>query len=113
METNEIKFTREERINMAKAETKKVAEMKDWRITNQYNRQQRAAARKLMAENGYLEMTQADVHKVDASIEEFVSVVKFDEKGNAFTERERADKDVKIWGYIWNNTWGKINLVAF
>ena len=113
MKTNEIKFTREERIKMAKAETKTVAEMKDWRITNQYNRQQLEAARRLMAAGGYKEMTQAEAHAIDPEIDEYVSEVKFDQNGNAYTERERADKEVKIWGYMWNSVWKKIQLTSF
>lgn len=98
---------------MAMMETKKVAEMKDWRITNKYNRQQREAARQLLAGNGYIEMTQADAHQIDPKIEEIITVVKHDENGNAYTERERADKEMKIWGYIWNSVLNKIQLTAF
>lgn len=98
---------------MAMMETKKVAEMKDWRITNKYNRQQREAARQLLAGNGYIEMTQSEAHQIDPKIEEIITVVKHDENGNAYTDRERADKEMKIWGYMWNSVWNKIQLTAF
>ena len=98
---------------MAQYATKQVAEMKDWKIRNKYNRQQREAARKLMGEQGYLEMTQADAHNIDSRIEEIVTVVKHDSEGKAYTERERADKEMKIWGYMWNSVWNKIQLTAF
>ena len=98
---------------MAQFATKQVAEMKDWKIRNHYNRQQREAARQLMAGNGYLEMTQAEAHSVEPRIEEYVAVVKYDKDGNAYTENERADKEVKIWGYMWNRVWNKIQLTAF
>ena len=113
MTTNNIEITREGRIRMAQYATKQVAEMKDWKIRNKYNRQQREEARKLMAANGYLEMTQADAHNIDSRIEEIITVVKYDKDGNAYTENERADKEVKIWGYMWNSVWNKIQLTAF
>lgn len=109
----EILITREGRIKMAQFETKKVAEMKDFLVKSKYNREQREAARRLTAGNGYLEMTQADAHKIDEKIEEFVTVVKFDEAGNPFTEHVLADHEKKIWGYMYNSTFKKIQLTAF
>lgn len=109
----QVTFTTEQRINMAKSSTEQVANMKDWRITNKFNRSQREAARKLMEGLGYMEMTQADAHAIEPRIEEYVDAVKYDENGNAYTEKERADKDVKIWGYMWNSVWKKIQLTAF
>lgn len=105
-------FTREERITMARRATAEVAAMKDWRITNFNNRRQREAARCLMRGHGYLEMTQATAHDVEPRIEEYVSVVKYDGHGNAYTERERADKEQKIWGYTWNSCYKVIQLTA-
>lgn len=98
---------------MAKGSTERVANMKDWRITNKYNRQQREAARQLIAGKGYIEMTQADAHSIDPAIPEIITVVKFDENGKAYTQNERADKEMKIWGYSWNHVWNKIQLTAF
>lgn len=109
----QVTFTREQRISMACKETERVATMKDWRITNKYNSRQREAARRLMAAGGYKEMTQAEAHSIDPDIEEYVTEVKFDQNGHAYTERERADKEVKIWGYMWNSVWKKIRLTAF
>ena len=39
--------------------------------------------------------------------------VKYDADGNAYVKKERADKEVKIWGYMWNSVWKEIQLTAF
>lgn len=106
-------FTREERITMARRATAEVAAMKDWCITNAHNRRQREVARCLMEGQGYLDMTQATAHDVEPRIEEYVSVVKYDDHGNAYIERERANKEQKIWGYTWNSVYKVIQLTAF
>ena len=106
-------ITREQRIEMARTQTEKVATMKDWRITNKYNRMQREAARRMMEKGGFAEMTQAEAHAIEADIPEYVDEVKYDADGNAYVKKERADKEVKIWGYMWNRVWKEIQLTAF
>ena len=106
-------ITREQRIMMARTQTEKVATLKDWRITNKYNRMQREAARRMMEKGGFAEMTQAEAHAIEADIPEYVDEVKYDAGGNAYVEKERADKEVKIWGYMWNSVWKTIQLTAF
>lgn len=106
-------ITREQRIEMARTQTEKVATMKDWRITNKYNRIRREAARRMMEKGGFAEMTQAEAHAIEADIPEYVDEVRYDAGGNAYVEKERADKEVRIWGYMWNRVWKTIQLTAF